>query len=278
MISLMDFFCMQTIRRKFIYLLIAAVPVILNCDTNPGIEPIRSGIQGTITYSGEWPEAPAEVRLVAANTFPPTSLSDLIIGESLPVNSTTYSYIFYVKPGSYPVLGVAWRAKDASWDITSICGLYFSGSDSLSPGKVNVTHDREIVQDINIHVNRSRAHKVTDTKIIGHIHFSGAWPDSVSEARVIATTQFKLFPMVLPTLLDIAFSNSIPRDVAQADYFISAYPGTFSAIGVLFFKPGQTLSITDIAYSISVGGLNVTPLVVQENQSANGPQFEIHFP
>ncbi|MBN2007904.1 hypothetical protein JW960_01015 [candidate division KSB1 bacterium] len=270
---------MQTSTCKLTFCLIAfAVLVILNCDTNPGLEPIRSGIQGTITYSGEWPATPAEVRIVSAKKFPPTDLNDLIIGESIPVNSTSYPYTFYVKPGTYPLLGVAWRAQDASWDIISICGLYFSGSDSLSPGELIVNNNRDVVPDINIHVNRSRAHKVTDTKITGHLSFNGAWPDSVSEARVIATTRFSVFPsIVLPTLLDIAFSNSIPRDATEGEYTIGAYPGTFAAIGVLFIKPGQTLGLGDIAYSISVGGLNATPLVVNENETAVGPSFEIEF-
>ncbi len=250
--------------------------ILTGCD-NRGLEPIRSGIGGTITYTGEWPATAAEVRLVAAKTFPPTDLSDLIIGESIPVDKTEYPYTFYLTPGTYALVGVAWRAEGASWDIISVCGLYFDSTDSLSPTPITIPDKNTIVPGINIGVNRSRAHKVTDTHITGSVTFAGSWPDSIREARVIATTRFSIIPLQLPTLLDISFSNSIPAGSDSATYTINAFPGTYAAIGVLFFRAGQTLSLDDIAYSISVKGLNLAPLEVPENSTTAGPNFAIDF-
>ncbi|MBN1154662.1 hypothetical protein JXB12_07040 [candidate division KSB1 bacterium] len=250
----------------------------ISCDFDPGLEPINSNIEGTITYSGEWPGTPAEVRLVAATSFPPSGLSDLIIGESIPINGSNYDYKFYLKPGAYNVLGVAWREQGSSWDILSICGLYFEGTDSLSPASVILPDESSTVRGIDIHVDRSNAKRITDSRITGMIKFTGAWPDSITEVRVISTTQFSLVPTVkLPSLLDISFSNSIPVESDSAEYVINAYPGTFVATGVLFFRANQTLSLTDILYSYTVGGLSLTQIVVQENQTINGPNFNINF-
>ncbi len=256
----------------FVFLIFA------NCTIDRGLEPIRSHVQGTISYSGEWPAEPAEIRLVAANQFPPSGLEDLIIGENLPLNLDSQEYAFYLKPGTYKVVGVAWREKGSVWDILSICGLHFSGTDSLAPGEIVISHDRDEVTDINIHVNRSNAHRITDTKIVGNITFEGAWPDSVLEVRVIATTKFSLFPTVLPTLLDISFSDKIEVGTDSTQYKINTFPGTFVATGVLVFKQDQSLSLQDILYSGSIGGLNLDPYEVEINTIADGPDFNIKFP
>lgn len=251
--------------------------ILLNCNTDHGIEPIRSNIQGVITYSGDWPAPPVEVRLVAATKFPPSGIVDLIIGESIPLSGSSYNYIFYLNPGTYKVVGVAWREQDSVWDIMSICGLYFSGTDSLAPGEVIIPTDKSQLEGIDIFVNRNNAKRVTNTKIKGSINFTGTWPDSIEDIRVIATTKFSLIPSILPTLLDISFSNSITTGVDSTDYMINAFPGTYAATGVIFFKTNQSLSIEDILYSLSIGGLDLTQYEVVEDNMTTGPIFNIKF-
>lgn len=263
---------------KILKFVIFTLVIFANCSIDRGLEPIRSNVQGVLTYSGEWPAEPAEIRLVAAKQFPPSGLEDLIIGENLLLDIDSQEYAFYLKPGTYNVVGVAWREKDSVWDILSICGLYFSGTDSLAPGEIVISDDSDEVKDINIHVNRSNAHRITDTKIVGNITFEGAWPDSVLEVRVIATTKFSLFPVTLPTLLDISFSDKIEVGTDSTHYKINTFPGTFVATGVLVFKQNQSLSIDDIFYSGTIGGLNLDPYTVEMNSIADGPDFNIKFP
>ena len=264
---------------KFQKYLIVTVLIILSCHIDHGIEPIRSNIQGVIKYSGNWPGTPAEVRLVTATKFPPSDINDLIIGESIPLSGDTYEYIFYLKSETYKLIGVAWREEGSTWDIPSICGIYFPGTDSLSPGEVKISTDQTEVDSINIFVNRSKAHKVTDSKIVGSVNFEGAWPDSINEAYVIATTQFTFVPtLTMPTLLDISFSSSIPAGTDSVGYTINAFPGNYVATGIIFFKTGMSLSLEDILYSLQVGGLDfITQYEVQEDITVIGPDFNITF-
>jgi hypothetical protein len=251
--------------------------ILVSCFSDHGLEPIRSNIQGTITYSGQWPAAAAEVRLVTATKFPPSGVSDLIIGESIPLTGDSYDYNFYLKPGTYDLVGVAWREQNSIWDIISICGIYFSGTNSLSPGEIIIPTDTSQVSNINIFVDRAKARQVTNTKITGSVKFEGVWPDSILEVRVIATTKFNLFPTVLPTLLDLSFSNSITTGVDSSDYSINAFPATYVATAVIFFKSGQSLSFNDIVYSLNAGGLNLTPYTTIEDNTTIGPDFFIRF-
>lgn len=246
-------------------------------DFDVHIGPVLSGIQGTLTFQGEWPDAAEEVRLVMATKFPP-EFEEVIIGDSIPSNVSKHEYTFNIKPDTYKLVGVAWRAEGTEWDLLSICGFYLSKDDSLAPAEVIIPDDTTVIRGINMVVNRSKARKITDTKITGSITFTGTWPEDISEARVIASTKFKIDPpMELPTLLDLGFSETIAPGTTEYNYEIKAFPGTFEAAAVIFFKEGQTLSIDDIFYSSQVGGLDLTPFNVEENATANGPDFTIQF-
>ena len=85
--------CQKTAKLITLLILLALIA----CDSDHGLEPIRSNIQGTITYVGDWPAPATEVRLVTATKFPPSGVSDLIIGESIPLTGDSYDYNFYLK-------------------------------------------------------------------------------------------------------------------------------------------------------------------------------------
>jgi hypothetical protein len=246
-------------------------------DFNMKLGSVTSGIQGTISFTGTWPAKTEEVRLITATEFPPPAIDSLIIGEEIPPDVSNHKYTFYLKPDTYKLVGVAWRAEGTTWDFVSICGAYFAGEDSLAPSEVVVPDEDTFVENINIFVNRSRARKATETYIQGNVTFTGAWPADFTEARVIATTKFQIFPVLLPTMLDLALSEPIPRETANMQYRLKAWPGTFAAVGVIFLKEGQDLSINDILYSLDVGGLSIDPFTVAENATVAGPNFDIKF-
>lgn len=249
------------------------------CEMDHGIEPIRSNVQGVVKFTGEWPGTASEVRLVAATKFPPAGVGDLIIGETIPANQPEVPYTFYLKPGNYGVFGVAWREAGSTWDIASICGLYFSGPDSLMPGELVLSEPDAEIKGIDLVVNRSKAKKVTRAKINGTVRFAGTWPDSISEVRVIASAApFTIFPSLkLPTLLDLSFSGTIPAYVDSANYSISAFPANYYATGIIFFRQNSSLSSDDLMYSLERGGMDFTEYTVQTDSIVNGPDFTISF-
>jgi hypothetical protein len=237
---------------------------------------VTSAVKGTISFIGTWPANAEEVRLITATTYPP-AIDELIIGEEISADVSTHKYTFYLEPNTYKLMGVAWRAEGTEWDIMSICGAYFAGEDSLAPSDVIIPNENSIIEDINIVVDRSKARKVSDTYIQGNIQFNGSWPSEFTEARVVATTKFQIFPTQLPTMLDLAFSLPIEVGLTSVDYNIKAFPGTFAAIGVIFLREDQTLTIEDILYSLDVGGLSIEPLDVPEDTTVDGPDFIIEF-
>lgn len=240
---------------------------------------VTSGIQGTVSFIGNWPAPAAEIRLITATVFPP-AMEELIIGEEISATASNHKYVFYLKPNTYKVIGVVWRAEGTSWDLMSICGAYFAGKDSLAPSQVIVPDEQTFVKNINIVVNRSKARKITETYIEGNITFQGTWPPDVTEARVIATTKLVLWPPTLPTMLDLAFSDPIAPESREVSYRMRAFPGRFVAIGVIFLKGDQQMTINDILYSNDVDALlaeEKDAFDVVENSVVSGKNFTVVF-
>ena len=80
------------------------------CNVDHGLEPVRSAITGEITFTGEWPEEPLEVRIITSVEFPPSDFNEIIIGEPIPTNVSSYKYTQYLKAGIYKVL-IPWLEK-----------------------------------------------------------------------------------------------------------------------------------------------------------------------
>jgi hypothetical protein len=266
--------------KLFFYSIIILL-LFIYCNDDSGTGPVKNetpGIEGTITFQGEWP-APAESIIVIISTVFPPLFEELISGGSIPLDVNSYNYSIDLPAGNYKLVGVAWRAENTDWDVLSICGFYFSGEDSLAPGEVTIPDDKTRIHDINIKVNRSKARKVTDSKIVGTVKFNGTWESGIVQAMVIATTKLKLsYPFELPSLLDICFSNPIEPGTDSTDYEIRAFPATFVATGIIFFKENQTLSLQDIIYSSQRGGVDlVNQYVVEEDSTVQGTNFTIQF-
>ena len=218
-----------SIQKKSLFFLFISLTILsfVRCEMDHGIEPIRSGISGTIHYAGNWPKNTAEVRIVAATKFPPTDLNDLIIGDILPNGGDSTNYTFYLDPGDY-YLGLVWRERDAAWGIQSIFGIYFESGDPFSPGLITVPDRKTIIQGKNILANFVYAKRATQSSIAGTVKFNGTWPQNVENFMVIASTQFP--PQ---SLLDFSFSSLLPANVDSADFFIAASPEVYRAIGVV---------------------------------------------
>ena len=274
-----------------IFFLAAIGALLLGCDSSTGPEDdpgevtttITHGISGTVTFSGEWPATAVEVRPVTSTVFPP-EMDDILYGDSIPVDASTYKYEFELPPGTYKIFGIAWRNEGADWNYPSFCGTYYSkeDDDSLAPSFITIPDENTVVSRVNIGVDRSMAHAVSNAKITGSVTFSGTWPGDVTEARVIATTKLDIDALETPTFNDLAFSNTIVNGATTFDYEIPAFPGDFVATFVIFFKEGSKLSIDDVLWSSDRGGMDLVPsgeisYTVSLDATVKGPDFTVTF-
>lgn len=246
---------------------------LIRCEIDHGIEPIRSGISGTIHYIGKWPKNTAEVRIVAATKFPPTDINDLIIGDILPIGGDTAAYTFYVDPGEY-YLGLVWRERNQAWGIQSIFGIYLEQGNPFSPGAIMVPDQNTIIAGKDITGDFAHARRATASSISGMVKFNGAWPPNVENFMVIASTQFP--PQ---SLLDFSFSSLLPAYVDTANYFIAASPNTYRAVGVVLKIKEQPWAMDNIVgILLKPGTFELQEIIVPtETSQIKGVNIDVYF-
>jgi len=255
-------------QSQFLLLISFVLLLLLSCEMDHGLEPIRSGISGTIRYIGKWPQNTAEVRIVGATKFPPSDLNDLIIGDIMPLGGDSTIYTFYLDPGDYYV-GLVWRERDAAWGIQSIFGIYTKADTILTPSLITIPDDTTIVTGKDIIADFAYARRASKSNISGTITFAGNWPENVENFMVIAIAGKKLQP---ESLFDLAFSGLYPAYVDTMNYSISAAPGSYGVVGVV-------IKIIDESWALDkVVGLLIKDIIVPTDSSqVTGNDFTVFF-
>jgi len=131
--------------------------IFVSCNLNHGLHPVPiTGIGGTITFKGDWPENTEFVRIVVYRNYPPPSLMAITsFSDPIPFGSRTYAYELQLPPGTYHWILVAWKPKNAPFTDIHTIGQFYAASDSTIPGKVSVKKDYltpniDIVADFNV--------------------------------------------------------------------------------------------------------------------------------
>lgn len=261
-------------RTAFIVTILWIPLIILMCKMDHGLEPIRSGISGTIKYIGKWPANTAEIRIVAATKFPPTDVNDLIIGDVLPIGGDSTVYTFYLDPGDY-YLGLVWREREASWGIQSIFGIYTEPGEFFTPGLITIPDEKTLIPDKDIIADFSYARKSSNSSISGAVTFIGNWPpEKVENFMVIASTRFP--PQ---SLLDFNFSGLLPAYIDSIEYFIPAAPDTYQALGVVIKIVDQPWALENIVGLLfKPNSLELQEIIVPNDDSQiKGVDITVHF-
>lgn len=208
-------------NKALIWTAAACLLLAAGCDGDHGIAPLRSTISGTVTFLGDWPEATAQVVIVASTRFPPTAFTDLILSEPLPIGVSQYDYDLYVPPGTYQLVGVAWRGEDEAWDVNSLVGQYTQ--------QVVVATESSQATGIDITVNFTRG------TISGSVTFQGDWPENAEEVRVVV---YQTYPPASFFLMS-GYSDPIPLGVSAHGYTVSLAPGTYEWVIVVWRPAGK---------------------------------------
>lgn len=200
----------------------------VHCEVDHGIGPLEGGISGTITFVGSWPESVEEVVIVASQVYPPASLADLIVSEPLPLGVAAHPFHLPLPPGTYRLIGVAWRAAGEPWDLNSLVATYSPDGLGL-PGQVVLESEASRVSGIDITVDfRTGA-------ITGTVTLAGAWPESTQEVRVAV---YATYP---PTNFFAikGYSEPFPLGASTYEYSVSLAPGTYQWVIVVWRAQGK---------------------------------------
>ncbi len=219
---------------------------IAGCKIDSGLEPTRSGFQGTICFTGAWPEDTDEVRLAAAFKFPPSAITDIVQSDPLPIGADSVNYTFYIPPTQIQAVGVVWKEKDQPWDPTNIIGLYFPTENHLSPGQVTISERDEIISGIDVDADLGKAKRKVNSTLEGQLRVQGPWPAAATDVVVVASSA----PALPTSLLDLMFSFPIKAGFDSVNYVISVQPGTYKFIAALLIEKDKSIGTESIRATI----------------------------
>ncbi|HNT65042.1 MAG TPA: hypothetical protein PKN04_04610 [bacterium] len=249
-------------RTHLIFFLAIAAGLFFACDT--GLEPTQSGFRGQIFFSGERPADTDQVMVVAATRFPPTQISEIFLGEPLPLNRDTVSYTVYSPVQDYAAIGVVWKQVDQPWDVTNIIGIYLPDSKGFTPIRVNVATSSTMIDSVDILADYRKAKRAVHSKVSGTLRANGEWPADSESILLIASSQ-----LIPSGLLDLQFASPIPAPFDSIDYEWTIQPGTYPLFGVLLIRSGQPLGVSSIRgfYSRIPGALFPSPVAIATDTS-----------
>jgi hypothetical protein len=147
----------KKLKRIFVIISLCAVAVILSlsCEVDHGLGPSKTKITGQVKFNNQAnrPDNVDEVRVV---TTAATDLTDLNLGDfysstavRFDLDSTRFEIAAPV--GTYPLIGVLWKARGKNWDINNIIGIYNPKCDNtLDPLSVQLTAESPVADSVNI--------------------------------------------------------------------------------------------------------------------------------
>jgi len=230
---------MKNLKITFILLFIFIY--LLSCNIDPGLEPTQSGFQGKINFLNEWPERTDQVLVVASTVFPPANITDIILGDPLPIGVDSTDYIIYTPPAHFAAIGVVWKEKNQPWDVTNIIGIYFPTNNKFTPGSITIPDKHTIIDSINIIADLSKAKRAVKSKITGKLRVNGEWPPNATSVLLAAS------PTILPEgLLDITLGQPIEAGFDSVQYSFTVQPGRYRLIGALVLEEGASIGFQSI--------------------------------
>ncbi|NIR51653.1 hypothetical protein GWO43_24015 [candidate division KSB1 bacterium] len=257
--------------------MIALLVIFGACDDH-GIEAdfFKGTVRGELQINTVVPDTTDEIRVALATEFPPSSLQQLItsgviqVDKDPAVTSQVVPFEMQAPYGEYGATIVIWKAKDQSFQLTDIVGI-FGNLERFELRSISLSEEHPVKDSVNIPVDLSRVDR--RSSIEGQIEFVGEWPENTSVvALVVAKNLLELTRGIPPA---IAF---IPKEVEQFDYKVGVAADTYEFIAVAWLPVGEF----DLSKLRILGFYQDPPgrqgkVVVEDNMTVTGIDITADF-
>lgn len=209
------------------------------CEDDSGIRPdfFEGTVRGTLKIRTVVPDTTDEIRVALAKEFPPSSLQGLITSGVIPVQkdpditSQDVPYEMQAPLGTYEAALVIWKAKEASFQLTDIVGIY-GDLDEFKLFPIVLTKEQPVAENVDIAVDLSRVDR--RSSIQGTITFVGEWPENTAIVALVVLEKLTDLTRGIPPA--IAF---IPEGVETFDYTLRVAAGTYNFVFVAWLPIGE---------------------------------------
>ncbi len=229
-------------RGRAVRLMAAALGLALlhpACEDKSGVVPdfFKGTVRGELQIRTVVPDTTDEIRVALAKEFPPSSLQGLITSGVIPVvkdpevTSQNVPFEMNAPYGTYSATIVIWKAKDQSFQLTDIVGIY-GNLERFELTPITLSEADPVADSVNIPVDLSRVDR--RSSLAGRITFLGTWPENTSVVALVVLRQLTDLTRGIPPAL--AF---VPRNVAHFDYRLRVAADTYNFIFVAWLPVGE---------------------------------------
>jgi hypothetical protein len=210
--------------------------LVLSCEFDQGLGPSKTRIAGRVIFldPASRPGNIDEVRVVALANLPPTGFGDVYFSNAVRFDLDTASFEISVPVGTYPAVGVLWKARGKEWAFSNLLGIYGVKLPlEFSLRQVQVTKEHPIVDNVEIAALWSFAQ--FDGTIQGELTFAGNWPED-TEAVLLGV--FAEIPDLNNIANSLGLLGGIPLPITSGGkaraYETSVRNGDYKFIGVFW--------------------------------------------
>lgn len=122
----------------------------IQADLSLARRKVDSGLEGTLTVNGDWPDGAQSVLMVASRTILPTSLLEITFGAPIDAGFDTTTYSLTVLPDTYRLIGALVVEQDSPISFDSIKGMYKKRPGDLFPAPITVPDDTSRIAGVDI--------------------------------------------------------------------------------------------------------------------------------
>lgn len=275
---------LHLLRTFALPVLLALFMLVVSCDYDHGMDPVRSRIRGEVIFNNTpAPENVREVAFVAVKKLPPDNLlTDVVFSDPLPINidpnrvaPDTVRFDIVADMGHYDAAGVLWRRKGEAWDIANILGLYTLPG-QITPQTIELTAEHPVADSVTINANWDLAKR--DAIIEGDITFEDDWP---ANTEIVAVT---FFPIVPRTQFDYivylkALDINVKKFAKTYHYRTAVTSGDYKFIALFWFgKGGSLANIRAVGFhSCPTDSLRPRPVSVAPGATLSNVDFNVRF-
>ena len=207
--------------------LLALFGLLLACQVDHGLAPMKSKIVGKVIFVDKLPPNTDQVQVAVARTFPPKALLELGLSGPLPFWQDTVDFEILLPLGHYEAVGVLWKEKGRTWSISSILGLY-TRRNSLLPQAVDLTEEHPVQDSVIIYADPNLIAR--GAFLQGTVHYVGEW---FSDIELVVLAAFPVIPEEQVDYLTArGFDMTRPVGVQEDDFVLDVTPDTLRYIAV----------------------------------------------
>ncbi|MDZ7290711.1 MAG: hypothetical protein ONB44_23375 [candidate division KSB1 bacterium] len=218
----------------------------LSCEFDQGLGPSKTKIAGKVIFldTASRPDNVDEVRVIAVSALPPSGFGDVYFSNAVRFDVDTAAYELSAPFGSYPAVGVVWKARGKNWSLTNLMGIYgFKPPFEFALQSVQVTKERPVADNVDVFALWTFTQ--FDATIEGKITFAGNWPE---DTETILLGAFVEVPDLKNMATSLGLLGGLPLPITSAgkerDYEIAVRNGAYKFIGV--FWKGKKIDWKDI--------------------------------